>query len=86
MANYTVTTNAKQDIGLAAYRADINAERALLGQSALTLAQVADGIFGKVCNARADREAEDKRKRRADAFDAAAPATQASIDATLGVS
>lgn len=86
MASYTVTTNAKQDQGLAAYRADVNAQRVAAGQSALTLPQVADLVFGRTLAGRADRDDEDKRQRLRDAYEGAAPATQAQVDALLGVS
>lgn len=85
MATYSVTTTAKQDQGLAAYRAEINAQRAAAGQAALTLAQTADTVFGRVLAARADRDDEDKRQRLRDAYATASGATQAQVDALLGV-
>lgn len=88
VATYTVNTNARQDAGLAAYRAEINADRAAqtppLGP--LTLAQVADALFGRMLAARADRADEDERNTLKDAYQAATPATKAQVKSLLGVS
>jgi predicted transcriptional regulator len=85
MATYSVTTTAKQDTGLAAYRAEINADRATNGQAALTLAQVADALFGRMLAARADRADEDEKNTIREAWAAASAATKASIKTTLGL-
>jgi len=84
MATYNFTTSARNDVGLAAFRAEVNAQRAANGQSAITLAQAFDALASRACNEWADQADERDRQSLRDLYIAATPAQRAAARTALG--
>jgi hypothetical protein len=80
-----VTTTARQDTGLAYKLADINAQRAANGQSAITLAQAFNAIVDAALRAYADSADEDERQTVRTAWTNATPAQRAAAKTALGL-
>jgi hypothetical protein len=85
MASYSYTTTTRNDAGLAAFRAYVNALRAANGQAAITLAQAYDAFVNKGLNEWADQADEDERATIRQAWIAATPAQRAAAKTALGL-
>jgi hypothetical protein len=85
VATYSYTTTARNDSGLAAFLAYVNAQRAANGQGAITLTQAFNALVSKSMNDWADQADEDERQTVRQAWINATTAQRTAAKTALGL-